>query len=659
MKKLMCIFTFLVVGLFAFGQEQNEIESYGIDQYVEKCQNFPVVRKINGGTVFNITYEGTWNNDMKGAFEYACKLWEECLPNCLPINITAKIGSIRGSSSAKLLSKVTYTVYNDKKFETWSHEAILSSRIKGVVMKEYTCGSLHQFVDSIPDLSFFDKPDIVLVYNVNHLNEFSFSLDAKSEDKYDFVTLVLRDIAKALGFSTNFTADALKKKINFTGKKTTPLETIVTKILGDDPYVAYEKSTNNKLDIYIPRLGTCSLYAPAEWNNGVSLNSFLPDSTKKITELLTYNFGRGTVLRDIQDYSYLNIFDEFLHWDDHSLVVGPANGRSEGTGSTENIIKYKGISTISDNTSSASLSLWKSSMKATETQWLEWHTLTDYLEPYKFLLSRNGSNVGWKIAILRKNGLWDVVYENSNAYASFLNINLADLSFHDKIDAYARTVDGYLRCRVVYSREKYDYLYNKIYYAVSVSYYVLDYTPQKIVMNYAGICTNATTANYSDEEYTDDIKVCMKNLEGANRVIVEQYDEGNDMPMRFEVKDFQKGYFVATVDKELYTQFKVVAINDNGQTVSDLLEVPPTNPLSLNVLVSNNSISLFSEQEERLSKIVTSYEIYKVGSVLKKVDDGKVVGKVIGLSKCPKGTYIVNLFDSKHNKRKTISFMRQ
>lgn len=43
--------------------------------YIEKCTDIPVVRKINGGTVFQITYEPEelWDNSMRGAFEYACK----------------------------------------------------------------------------------------------------------------------------------------------------------------------------------------------------------------------------------------------------------------------------------------------------------------------------------------------------------------------------------------------------------------------------------------------------------------------------------------------------------------------------------------------------------------------------------------------------------
>lgn len=79
-----------------YAQTAIESDSYGLDQYIEKCTDIPIIRKINGGTVFKITYEPeeAWTNSMKGAFEYACKIWEEQLPSTLPLNIHAKIGSL-------------------------------------------------------------------------------------------------------------------------------------------------------------------------------------------------------------------------------------------------------------------------------------------------------------------------------------------------------------------------------------------------------------------------------------------------------------------------------------------------------------------------------------------------------------------------------------
>lgn len=88
MRKLFTMYACLVV-LAIKGQIYDGIYSYGMDEYIEKSTDLPIVRKVNGGTVFRITYIGNWTNDMKGAFEYACKIWEEQLPQTLPINITA------------------------------------------------------------------------------------------------------------------------------------------------------------------------------------------------------------------------------------------------------------------------------------------------------------------------------------------------------------------------------------------------------------------------------------------------------------------------------------------------------------------------------------------------------------------------------------------
>lgn len=63
--------------------------------------------------------------------------------------------------------------------------------------------------------------------------------------------MVLRDIAKAMGFSTNITADKTLGKINYTGKKLTPFEELVVDKLGKDPFVAYQRAIQQKLEINI------------------------------------------------------------------------------------------------------------------------------------------------------------------------------------------------------------------------------------------------------------------------------------------------------------------------------------------------------------------------------------------------------------------------
>lgn len=92
MKKNILFLLVLIISVPICSQTTIETDSYGLDQYIEKCTDIPVVRKINGGTVFKITYEpeALWDNSMKGAFEYACKIWEEQLPNTLPIKYSCK-----------------------------------------------------------------------------------------------------------------------------------------------------------------------------------------------------------------------------------------------------------------------------------------------------------------------------------------------------------------------------------------------------------------------------------------------------------------------------------------------------------------------------------------------------------------------------------------
>ena len=48
----------------------------------------PAARNVAGGTLINVNYVGSGINDtFKGAFERACKIWEENIPTTLPIKL--------------------------------------------------------------------------------------------------------------------------------------------------------------------------------------------------------------------------------------------------------------------------------------------------------------------------------------------------------------------------------------------------------------------------------------------------------------------------------------------------------------------------------------------------------------------------------------------
>lgn len=135
MKKLVFLLMILSVNMAGWGQNSNTITC---DNYVSQVFkgvfiDMPNYRETNSGSKLVVKYEGEWPAEMQGAFEYAVKIWEEVLPMTLPIHITAKIGTIRGS--ADILSRVTFDTY-DYNGPRVKQFASPMSMIKSVLLQE-------------------------------------------------------------------------------------------------------------------------------------------------------------------------------------------------------------------------------------------------------------------------------------------------------------------------------------------------------------------------------------------------------------------------------------------------------------------------------------------------------------------------------------------
>ncbi len=72
MRNLVTII-FIMAFLPCIGQSFIESESFISDNVIEKNFGLPTVRRTGGGSKILVQYEGNWTNEMKGAFEYACK----------------------------------------------------------------------------------------------------------------------------------------------------------------------------------------------------------------------------------------------------------------------------------------------------------------------------------------------------------------------------------------------------------------------------------------------------------------------------------------------------------------------------------------------------------------------------------------------------------
>lgn len=550
--------------------------------------------------------------------------------------------------SVGALSKVLIPSY-DKELGVAPDDNLLSSRaqIKSVIYQEYMRGQNYSYFDSIKDSSFFNEEDIRITYCYGRLKEMSFSLEVTPVDKYDFVTLALRDIAKGLGFCCGIRGDIREKTLEISPNPPLPFESMIRNAIGTkNPNEAYINATKGNLVIGTqPQL---KLYAPNNWINGVSLNCFIPDGEYKITELLNCEFGKGSVIRDISDSKYSDLFRKFLNWRPN-FVVGsgdPANTVSS-SGSTKSVLPYNGTLVIPYNNSySQTPKISKiANYEAISSKYIGIDDLSKYCfkyHPYNIGNNKTGNPGGYSISILLKNGEWDVVY-CKDIINSSESVKMKDMVFHYSDENYARTCDGYLRCRITFGN--YDWLNRSASY--DIRYIAIDYVPQSVETGISSY-TPVEVLN----EYVKKFNFGIKNLEGTTRVVVEQLTEGDRLPVRFEVPDFKKGYFTAPVDVDFDTQFTVIAYNKNGMTRGKTYTLKSLNRNKAIFEVKHFTHEIaFELNNERFFGIrkVVSYQIIPISSLSGCPMAGTIDENRIDIGTLPAGLYLLKYCDNTGN----------
>ncbi len=583
------------------------------DSYLDKFKSLPVVRPINGGTVFKVTYDNTISKEVQGAFEYACKIMSENLPPSLPITVRVETGYLPSKRGKRAFSKVAVPLYEDFGEGGYGYSTD-PMRIKSVILLEYDLSNNQRFIDSIPNLSFFDNPslpDITITYNRNSLNDCSFSIDEKLENKYDFVTIALRDLARGLGFRCGLYRDTDTTDGLSLGRKPTLYESDIWSRLTENGQSPYENATKGSLSTYVG-----NLYAPEKWVDGVSLNYFYPDSMNPLTELLQYEFGKGCLIRNISDSNLGYIFSTHLGWFASGTSGSGSSTHYDGT--TSNVMPYKGNITIGrakgasdiQNDGATTLTASNSTPKHYSID------IREFCKPYHLYNDGDsGSGEGWRISALKKDGTWDCIGydlgDNDN-----LNISYEDIQFHYPDSVYYRTCDGHLRIRASLCVPRHPT------YSYSAHYFAMDYTPQAVDLSYDGINDFGISLASFDNNLVD-VKICIKNLEGITRLVVEQLDEGRRVPARFDVDDFKKGYFYATVDKTGWTEFSIISYNNNGATRSKTIRIKPAISLRPDpdpdpgIVVTQNEIrieSVCSEASEPRT-LSGNYAIHQIGAI--------------------------------------------
>ncbi|MDE6346051.1 MAG: hypothetical protein K2L55_05220 [Muribaculaceae bacterium] len=174
--------------------------------------------------------------------------------------------------------------------------------------------------------------------------KYIFANDTNPEQKYDFVSLAIRDLLRGIGIISGYRYNPINAVLQNPDREMNPFEWYIDKKLGnkDNPAARLENATTGVLD-----LGGLRLYAPTTWANGVSLNYFIPQDNSCVSKILSYDFCKGMVTRSLNDkYSYF-IFKELLGWK-YDFVVSTSTPSSSAAGSTSLFMPYNGTFNIDD-----------------------------------------------------------------------------------------------------------------------------------------------------------------------------------------------------------------------------------------------------------------------------------------------------------------------
>lgn len=596
MKTLILSLAVLLLPVPFYAQNPNMV--YGSTK--SPCTiDLPAVRYLYGGTIINVTYTGSQiSYEKQSAFEYACKIVEEAIPTTYPLNISVEFCSLANNCLAMVESK--------------SANPGMCATID-VVDKIYAKRYAQNYNDTYglfetEGLDFFENSlDAAIKFSSkNNLFSFKTSANGTPSDKYDFVTVAIQALLKAIGFTCKAYQSGNTLKIS------SPSNIYTQRLLGTDPTKNYELAISNDAYISCGNGNDWLLLCGAPYRQGISLNYFADNLANNETAIMQYGISKGSSIRyigrSIQD------FFSFCGWD-RPIITGMGGDVDIQGANTSDVIDFKGVS----QTHSKVNSLF----------------INDTEDFYQYIENRKEISDDGNFVLL-KDGSWEP-YDK--------------LSYLVDVDKYARTVDGKLRLKNV---SRY-YAPGFSYANTDVTYRLYDYLPQKPQASMSNFSIAPKTElskqgrrNYSNlsEDTFVDVEIGLKHLEGTTTVVVEQTDSDYPIPYTYVVEDISESKFTALMNQRYPSTFRITYKNKNGSTISDYFTIDLSSSQDNkrgNLQINDNSIIYdlgeFSEKN--------TYTIRNVmdGRVVSSGDIESNAGK-IDISVLKKGTYLIIVYNN-------------
>lgn len=600
-----------------FAQNPNKVY---ISSKSPKKIELPAERLTYGGSIINIEYKGSRiSTTIKGAFEYACKLVEECMPTVYPLNISVEFSNLQDDNCLALVE---------------SYPAIEEIYWDGIVDKVFIKRYAQVWGDylSLEDkygLDFFrDSFDASIKFSANKPFDFNLDTSRINANKYDFVTVAIQSLLKAIGFTCKAYATGNQVAISSPANKYT-----LTLLNPNDAGQNYATATSG--NAYIPSRKSSTtqwdLVSDAPYKPGISLNYFT-DSSNQETAIMQYGIPKGAYIRYIG--SAIQDFFSFCEWN-RPVITGGDNLNIQ-TSNTKNVIKFQGISKTAQ-TSDESTYMKNQISKLSETE-----TFASYMSA-KQEVSDPGTYV------LLKDGSWEK-YER-----------LTNLSNNEK---YARSADGYLRLKEVSTQLG----LGGQYYNHNVKYQLYDYLPQKPEATLNSYTASTDFAAYnnlkrtysavSDDDIFIDVEIGIKNIEGTTQVMVEQTDSDYPYPYTYAVEKPSDGKFIAYMNQKYPSTFKLTYLNANGQTIGDTFTIDLTSNTksptkkSVEMNIGDNDIAYHIKEfnNNSLNYVITNVTNGRT------INSGQIKQKdgAISISTLDSGIYIITIY----NKEEKITEMK-
>lgn len=644
MKKLLLFLMLGCVHLVHAQEGEFESISFGKDLFRLDSLPKPLVREVVSGTIIQVQYEGEeWeqNLERKNAFEHACRILEEQIPRALPLKVKVKFGKLRGNNEiAKTI------IYTDICY--WHRNS--DGRVPRTSIKWALANGRDKTSMDNLTMDFFKSLDGEITFSEDEI--YSYSLDHVADNKYDFITVSLRELCKIMGFCFTIRGDNVNKVLDISEDNLLSFDKLFVSLYPLDPQGDYNRavSGNVTIDFGFPSRFPYKIYSPSIFENGRSLSYFEINEANNETKLMQPDLPRGTSIRYVG--AWFRKFLEAIGWK-HDLIVGEHKdfGGDGSPTSTDKMIPYgedvsfTTMSSNSGNRTTASAHAPQSSANFAFSN----ISVNEYIWQFEIYPVINSDPLspllGISISILRKDGTWDMIKKQGLNWDSNIQFSFSDID-PTKVSEYIRSSDGYLRCKL--ARYDFDAIAGRDVpnCKTFARYFLVDYLPQKPQMAFSKVMPQTRS---NDNEYYVDVKIAFKDIEGTESILVEQLEEGAQVPFTYFVENVKNGYFIATVDKEYSTTFKLRAMNKNGETISEQLILSPIAPAAPHTLrhrIIDNSLLLElgnSRKEITHTKIAT-YKIVNLSNSTT-VESGKVLNNTVDISSLKSGFYAIEVLD--------------